>query len=256
MHRNSPDLLLNTRLAAKNIGTQMLPSSSLLIPPEYQASLEAEWNNIVVHKQNLGTKIWNCDLYRLESFAFREGSLQLEFATVQTKEVLVFCRHVKEHQYPEKYWPKNMFVASIVETSDAQCLFGELSGRTLGGKGKVDMLGGALSKREIELLSGADIERALFREFAEELSLTPAHIQSSIFRGLVLSEVKSIGIIFEVNLSIDSFQVLDLFNQGNDDELARLLMVKSSELSDFLAAGKSYFPTVGELWRLPTLTDK
>jgi predicted NUDIX family NTP pyrophosphohydrolase len=242
------EILVNLRIPAGKVEIENQSESSAKVPPLYSEALEDHWAEIVEYKNSIGTRIWNSDLYRLEDFKLKGEKLLLKVSTVETKAVLVFCRFCQKHEFHEMYWPKNMFVAGIVETSDSVCLFGRLSGKTLGGKGKVDMLGGALSKQEIALAGGRDLETALLDEFNEEFGVTVDQVESCWLRGLVLSEVMSIGVIFEIKLGITHAEVLECFEQTNDDELSDFVAVPYTDLSKFLAAGKSYFPAVGRMF--------
>lgn len=227
------------------VGIEIRPESSFVAHPSFADRVDDVWVDIVESATRSGSKIWNSHLYRLESFESDSRSLSLSLATIETKQVLATKRVARQSRIDQVHWPLNLFVCGLVSTSDGCYLFGELSGTTLGKKGKIDLLGGALSRDERVLASGADLGAAITKELVEELGIEEQ--SSSNLFGLVLTEFLSVGIVLETSLPLTSQEVQACFAKSNDGELARVVEVSKPNLKEFLLRGGGYFPIVAQL---------
>lgn len=216
------------------------------VPLPEGVDFESRWKEFVQERQQAGVKCWDAELYRLERLVPDGRTISLELGSIRVMHVLIGAPLVRQRNLGEEYWPKNLFTCGLLRTIEGSYIFAKLSGKTVGNR-SIDLVGGALSRDEIQLRSGLDLETALYREFKEELNLGKELITRSEFIGAIRTGALSVGLIFRcyLNCSVDDLQ--RRFKECNDGEISELIIVEENRLLEFLHSKDSYLPTVGEL---------
>lgn len=216
-----------------------------------ERDLDKLWDDEVAEMTAKGRKIWNAELYRLEGFQYSGNALHLDLSTIEVKEIHACHRLPGEIDLGENYRPNNIFVASFIETSDGKFLFGRTNTNTLSA-GRVDLVGGALSKTERPIDDAGDLFHSALSEIEEELNVGVAEVKSGYLCAILRTPRSYVGMIFHVRLNIDLIQFERRFHERDNDEITEVITVELGDLSGFLASQASYLPSLRELQLVPS----
>lgn len=217
--------------------------------PHLDQNIDVIWRNLLEEKIREGKRLWDAELYRLESFSLQGSILHLDISTISVKEVQASRRVPDEYGHGRSYRCHNIFVASLIRSLDAHYVFGRSSATTMGG-GRVELIGGALSKSEAEIHDAGDIFDAAAREIEEEINILPIHMKSMSLCAILETNEFGIGLIFEVDLRIRMEDVRDRFFRRKNDEISDIIIVCEKDAANFLSFQSGYLPMIG---RLPNL---
>ncbi|MDW9817154.1 hypothetical protein GOB25_19175 [Sinorhizobium meliloti] len=237
-------IIFSGRVEAENITVNHLPTTKNR-SSELEDNLDRLWDEEVAEMTDKGRKIWNAELYRLEDFRYSCSSLSVDLSTIEIKEIHA-SRLSGESDLGESYRPRSIFVASFIETNDGKFVFGRTNANTLTA-GRIDLIGGSLSKTERPVTNGADLFRSALSEIEEELNVGAVDVKSGHLCAIVKTPRSFVGMIFHVRLNIDLAQFDRRFRARNNDEITEAVAVDRNDLSSFLTSQASYLPFLREL---------
>ena len=161
-------------------------------PPEAESLVERAWRDA---KSRLGDKLFDGPMCRMESWAARDGRLELALSPTGYKAFLGtnlshpeladrFGRHVLANP---------VGVSPALETADGFLLMGRRNGSVAYYPNRVHPFAGCLEPRDVRDVrqgegreaAGPDLFEAVRRELAEELSLTGADVEDVRCTGVV-----------------------------------------------------------------------
>jgi 8-oxo-dGTP pyrophosphatase MutT (NUDIX family) len=238
-------LLLTDAIDIKNIVIRHLPTSKTRSAALHQ-NLDSLWHDIVAEMQEKGRKIWNAELYRLEALTRTDTALHVDLSTIEVKEIHASQRIAGEYDLGESYCTCNIFVASFIETSDGYFIFGRTNTNTLNA-GRIDLIGGALSKSERIVETGDDLFLAAIAEIEEELNVPREAVQSGRLCAILKTPRSYVGVIFHARLDLNRKGFEEHFGARENDEITEAILVERSELGAFLASQMSYLPSLANL---------
>ena len=206
--------------------------SNRKINPDWEVECEAEWLRKVEDAKISGKKAWDSVTYRLNDLNVENNRVLLDLGTILFRIRNTFPSIVEGQEVEEEYFPKGVFVAGLIQTTDDLFVFGKLSGKTLV-KRKIDFIGGTLVKDELIVNNGSDLITALEAELEEEINVSPENVESYHLISVVLSDRFNVGLIYHVQLKVSSETVLESFQQANDQEMSNVIFVEKKDLYNF-----------------------
>ena len=206
--------------------------SNRKINSDWEAKCEAEWLRKVEDAKITGKKAWDSVTYRLNDLKVENNRVHLDFGTIPFRIRNTFPSIVEGQEVEEECFPKGIFVAGLIQTTDDLFVFGKLSGKTLV-KRKIDFIGGTLVKDELIVNNGSDLIIALEAELLEEINVSPEHVASYQLISIVLSDRFNVGLIYHVQLKVSSETVLESFQKANDQEMSDVVFVEKKDLYNF-----------------------
>ena len=238
-------LLFSESVEIENIVVNHLPSTKKR-SDALNRDLDALWDEEVAEMTAKGRKIWNAELYRLENFQCIDTSLVLDLSTIEVKEIHASHRLPGEADLEDSYRPNNIFVASFIETKDQKFIFGRTNTNTLNA-GRIDLIGGSLSKTERPVVTGDDLFLSALSEIEEELNIPLSDVGSGHLCAILKTPRSYVGMIFHIRLNLDLPQFESLFHNRENDEITEAVVVDESELGSFLGSQASYLPSLKTL---------
>lgn len=248
-----PMIIFSGRVEAENITVTHLPTTKNR-SSELAHNLDRLWDEEVAEMTAKGRKIWNAELYRLEDFRYSCSTLSVDLSTIEVREIHASIRLSGESDRGESYRPRSIFVASFIETSDGKFIFGRTNANTLTA-GRIDLIGGSLSKTERPVTNGADLFRSALSEIEEELNVGAVDVESGHLCAILKTPRSFVGMIFHVRLNIDLVQFERRFRARDNDEITEAVAVDRNDLSSFLTAQASYLPFLRELPLVASAAD-
>lgn len=244
-----PHILAKGNFRPKDITVSVAEQSNRLIDRGLESRIEEAWQARKEKAELSGAKMWDAVTYRLESIDADNEHLNISLGHIRYK-VRASMRNIPGvYEYPDGYWPKGVFVTSIIKTSDDYYIFGELSGKTIVDK-KYDTVGGVLTPEEGRVTNGDELFAAIYRELEEEINISNQQIKSASLRGAILTDFLNVGLFFEVELLIPRWQVQKEFEKKNDEELSGLVFVEPSDVKTFLSSIKHFGTAAAEIMEL------
>ena len=243
-----PKILLCCNIKEDQLFIEDEVSSSLQTNDAIAKSIDSLWRIKQKEAALQGRKLWNSVAYRLEHFRLVGSNLYLQFSTIEYKEFIALRAVEMLPTLGENYYPKFVFVTSLIHTSDDKYVFGKA------GKSYTDLdtdtIGGGVIKSEGTVTKGSELFNVLYREFKEEINLDSSDIISSSLRGIMLSPWYGIGCFFYTQLCIPSTRVMENFLQSNDDEIQELVFIERENIKTFLETLGGYKPLINamQLW--------
>ncbi|WKZ57825.1 MAG: hypothetical protein QY326_03925 [Bdellovibrionota bacterium] len=228
------------------ITVELLPHSTRIIPQELYEVVEQTWSHYLEESHRVGRNVWDGLLYRFENCERQERGLCIRCSTIQAKDAISFRLIGGRSKYPQETWAQNMFLGSLVHSSDGFALFGVPSGKTTATR-PFDLVGGVLSADEIQLASGKDLACLLYNELNEELNIEEGVVQSVALLGIVRTRTSSVGLIADCQLAVSAAEVRRRFAEKNDGELREIKTVPLDELQMCLIQGGGHLPLVWQL---------
>jgi hypothetical protein len=213
--------------------------STRLINEELENLSIASWNDMLRASSEAGKKIWDSDVYRLESFEMSTERLSIYLATIPFSVRLGMNKHTEMvKQLGLEYSPKGMFSSCLVKTSDNYFVFIEKSDVYFTQK-RFAWVGGIISKSESIIRDGKDLFTNTKREVLEELGIESKHILEIFLKTGYLTENHNVCLLFSVQVSLTKNELLDKFNKYSDDEACNLVFFSIENNEDFLKVFES-----------------
>lgn len=216
--------------------------SSWQPPEQLKQQLETEREERLASYRAAWIPAHNGLWYRLENLDHLEaGGNTLQLSTVEHGYVDTLKQH--PHLLEERTLRlNNLSTGCLVKTVDNWWVFGVRKKND-----SFAIIGGWVQKDQLEITTGEDLTRNLYKEIHEEIWIDQAAIKDRKELGIVQSWTSCIVFVSQVTLSLTRKQVQECFQQRTDQELKRLERVTAEELPEFLLAWDSYKPLLAEL---------
>ncbi|HBI17663.1 MAG: hypothetical protein UR60_C0006G0034 [Candidatus Moranbacteria bacterium GW2011_GWF2_34_56] len=240
-----PKIIIKGKFYPKDINVDFSNSSNRKIDFEIENKIDKKWKEYEGEKKQEGGMIWDAVTYRLEDLKVRENKLNITLGEIKySKRIGARWFLDKLEKLGEKYYPRGVYLASIVKTKDECYVMGDLSGKTLV-LSDVSLVGGVLSKDEGIIEKSDDIFKALQREIKEELNINKENLEDIYLKAVILTERLAIGFIFCVNLNMNMENVQSNFIVN--DEFVAVKGYGKKEIKDILKSMSGARALVGEL---------
>lgn len=221
-------------------------TSTREINSQIEADVAVVWKEKYREAIQQGKKIWDSDLYRFEKLEIKDNKVVLTLSIVKFNFVYGFQNSTYFQSSNPTYFAQHFSVGAMIKTKDNKFIFGERGNKTVA-MGKIDIIGGALSADEFQLTSGEDIQKALSKEIKEEINISPEHIKSNHLIGMISSFTSNVIILSQINLDVDSTEVIQTFKLTNDEEMKKLLFIDEEKVNDYLISLGGYKPLLVDL---------
>lgn len=202
---------------------------------EYDELVRLEWKNFLLGAR---TRVWDGTYYRVLNpgvLAEREESAPILLGTIAYRYIATFPSLSQEHSRSALDPLNHLSTVTLIRAADNMYVFGARSRN-----GTVDLIGGGVQSDEMEINSGTDLEKNLYKEIFEEVGLSKADIENLAGVGAVLSSTSNVLIVAHVQLKVSSSEVLKRFQQRTDDEMNRLVFVTNERVREFLVKMRDY----------------
>ncbi|MDQ6985299.1 MAG: hypothetical protein Q9M91_05350 [Candidatus Dojkabacteria bacterium] len=227
-------LLLKKELDFQDIRISKSPSNRNIVP-NFEKQIQSLWEEDLKKAKSEGYKRWDSILYRLNSFSVNNDELYFDLGEVNFSTAVGLKSINKIKPLNINSFSKALFINSLVITTDNKYVFGVRNNTKIR-----DMIGGVISKSEMEVNNGKDLERFLLVELKEECNIDIFHIKSVKFLGLIQSRSTRISISCKTNLNISSFELENIFKSRLDNELEALDFVEYCDLEGYLGNFDGY----------------
>lgn len=214
---------------------------------DYDRKVEEVWDLKLREAHERGIVIWDGIYYRVTNITALEKATRpivLTLGTIPYRYISTLSS-LKEH-YTASGLPalNHLSTAAIIRTTDGHYLFGKRTN-----DGSIDLIGGGVQKDEIEVTTGRDLAKNLYKEISEESGIKRSHIKDMHGMGILFSITSNILIVGQVTLNLNRQEVEDIFSHREDNEMSEAIFVPESKLLEFLQGMKSYRALI------PTLMD-
>jgi hypothetical protein len=251
---NKTSILLTCNLGLSEINIDIKPSDRK-VDPELESQVASTWAKILKEAEKSGQLAYENEYtYRLNGFTFDKGNLELEIAQIPFSIRYALTKLPRTFELREDYWPKGLFVASIVKTSDDFFVFGSKSSKNLSSNAlkvkKIDPIGGMLDEQVLDV--NLYLDKMLKNELLEEAGINPKFIEEVRCIGLLISRSSNIGIINYTRINVTKNELNESFKQLNDGEFSDLIFVEKSELEQFTSELEDYRVLLWDLYKTYT----
>jgi hypothetical protein len=202
---------------------------------EYDERVRLEWEEILHHAK---TRVWDGTYYRVLNpsvFEEEKGPGAILLGTIGYRYVATFPSLSQEHARFALDPLNHLSTVGLIRTTDNLYVFGVRNRN-----GAVDLIGGGVQCDEIEIQTGADLEKNLQKEILEETGLNNEDIENLAGIGTVLSSTSNVLIVGHAQLKMTSAEVQRRFQQRTDDEMDRLVFVADEKVREFLMQMSDY----------------
>jgi len=207
--------------------------SKRMIDSGLEKASKQRWKEIKMEADKTNKKLWDGDIYRLESFTAQDDNLQINFSVIPFS-IRMGMNSLSDYigKLDENYRPKALYTSCFVITSDKKYLFIEKSKNYYSNK-KIAFIGGVLSKTENLILSGEDLFESVKNEIIEEIDVTGEVVEKMDFIAGYESENFNVCLVFKANLNKSFFEISKQFKEEANSEAAKIIGINQSELSQF-----------------------
>lgn len=207
-------------------------------PSAYGALVNAAWDGLLAHATQ---QIWDGTYYRVLAVQdFDRGTIRL--GTIRYRYIATFPALHQHHARLQLEPLHHLSTIALVRTRDAYYLLGRRAGN-----GKTDLIGGGVQADELEIASGADIERNLLKEIHEETGLNSSEIDHLEGIGILLSGTSNVLIVGHANVGLTKAEAIARFALRTDEEMSEPVFIPEGELDSALHAMTDYRPLISEL---------
>ena len=228
----TPRILVKRRFSFSDIGIEIL-NQKWIPNPAYDAEVNTAWR-----KKEQKVTAWDGTHYRVTNVSELEGNsgpLLLRLGTIPYRYIGTLSE-LKKHYKESGSGPLNhLSTAAIIRTTDGYYLFGKRSGN-----GSIDLIGGGVQQDELEVVSGVDLERNMYKEMEEESGIQKQDVQEMTGVGILFSFTSNILIIAHAQLTLTKQEAEKVFVHKKDDEMEDLVFIPEAELAAFLRRMSSY----------------
>jgi len=208
-------------------------ASSRKIDPKLEGLCRQRWQEFLQQAKNQNKKLWDSEIYRLESFDKRNNSLELKVSVIPFSVRLGMNDCVNEvKKLGESYAAFGLYTSCFVITADNKYLFIEKSGHYFTNR-KISFIGGVLSKTEQVIAGGDDLYQSVLSEVTDELEIDGNIVDSMALRAGFISENYNVCMLFTVNLKKSFLEIRSQFKANDDGEAASIIGVDAAELPNF-----------------------
>jgi 8-oxo-dGTP pyrophosphatase MutT (NUDIX family) len=206
--------------------------------PDYDERVKEAWNLKLTEAQEKDMVIWDGTYYRVTNITELENtsdSIVLRLGTVPYRYIGTLSK-LKEHYLASGFPSLNhLSTAAIIHTNDDYYMFGKRTN-----DGTIDLIGGGVQKDEVEVTSGSDLTKNLYKEIEEESGIKKSDIKEMNGIGILFSITSNTLIIGHIEVNLSKQEVEEVFKHRGDNEMAEPVFVPKDKLAEFLWGMKSY----------------
>ena len=204
----------------------------------YEAAVADAWKQKQQEAQQARFRIWDGFYYRVtnaEALEKHDGIIHFALGTISYRYLATYRQLDTQHASHALDPLYHLSTAALIRTSDNWYVFGRRSR-----SGSVDLIGGGVQQDELEVTTGADLERNLVKEFREELGISHADLSVVLGLGIVLSSTSNVLVLAKADLKITRREVALAFSRREEDEMAEPVFVSHDEIGSFLKSLTDY----------------
>lgn len=205
-------------------------------PPAIQKQVEEKRKILYEEEIAKGKKMRDSDLYRVDAMDISDDSCSLSLGRMKWSEQFIL-KHHKElwEQLDASEYPNGIAVSALIETNDGYFIFGErwdiyATRQTW----DIAMIGGTLQPDETQVNSYQWFYDHIVQELTEETGIADQYIYNSMIVGIQRMQNGWIAFVYYFKLTIDSTEILKLFDLREDMEMSALKFVAKTEVIGFL----------------------
>ncbi len=239
----TPSIILKKTFAPEEINIIKKSETNRSIDKNLEQKAKMAWKEILKESNE---NLWDGTCYRLDNIEeVKNGSLNFEISTIKYSLVIGYKEISKENKLATEQYSNHISTGGLIKTSDDIYIFGNKNEDLK--NPQISLIGGGLQEDELEVNSGMDIQRNLFKEIKEEINLSEQDVLRSKIIGILMSGSSGIIIVFETILKISSQLVLEKFKKRCDEEIKSLVFIPQNRLKDFIAEQKDYGSLISDL---------
>ena len=211
-------------------------------PPAYDVLVDAAWRQMLRESRH---PLWDGTYYRLLNPADVEngmGTSPLRLGAIRYRYIATFAALHQHHAFHQLDLVHHLSTTAVIRTRDNYYLFGR---RTR--NGEIDLIGGGVQRDELEVTSGADLERNLLKEIREETGVSAHDVQQLTGIGILRSANSNVLIVANANLSLTKVEAIARFVLRPENEMSELVFVPETGLYPTLNSMSDYRPLIPEL---------
>jgi hypothetical protein len=206
--------------------------SPIPLSEKYNIEKEIIWEEEIEKAKKTGKKIWNGVVYTIEEMLqYDEETIHFVLSTCEYKDVLfriVKDRSVIIRDYGISHLPKYITMDCIPVTKDGKFVFGIRGNSTLPDGGCIGLIGGTANMDEMEIGSGADLNKFMIREIEDETRLRVNENQLTLFS---LNQFNAkYEFLYRLSLDLDSSEISRYHKEG---EFVRLVCLTTEEIYNY-----------------------
>jgi 8-oxo-dGTP pyrophosphatase MutT (NUDIX family) len=216
----------------EHVGGAWLPNAS------YEDSVAGTWKQKQQEAERASVRIWDGLYYRVTNAeALEKGNGLIHFAlgTISYRYLATYRQLHAQHASHALDPLYHLSTAALIRTSDNWYVFGRRSRN-----GSIDLIGGGVQQDELEVTTGADLERNLVKEIREELGISHTDLSAVLGLGIVLSSTSNVLVLAQVDLKTTKREVELGFDRREEDEMAEPVFVSHDEIRSFLRSLADY----------------
>ncbi len=215
------------------------------VDADYEQLVAAKWRELTALAAAENHRLWDGVHYRvanMDTLGSPNGGLTLRLGTISFRYVATYRGLQEKHKAAGLAPLHHLSIAGAIRTADGQYLFGK---RTR--NGAIDFIGGGVQPSELAVSTGADIERTLFKEIAEEVGIRDTDLGQPQGIGIVVSGTSNVLVIAHVETALSAKGVRETFARRAEDEMAEPVFVPAAELPAYLRGMTDYRVLVADL---------
>lgn len=201
-------------------------NSSFHLDEELRYRIENIWGEELTKAKQAGKLMYNGLHYRLEDIKIGEQTINLRISPLDFKTRMGIGILSETTEMPML---ATLNIGGFVETTDGKFVFGKKGNLTLAEEGKIEFIGGGLEGENI-----SDIFNQNEAEIGEELGVSKSHISSQELVSILLTPRGNYIFLTHNRLTVDSNELVEIFNKENDGEFSELVFIEKSDLKEFL----------------------
>lgn len=217
-------------------------SNSLKLTSDLAGAIKDKWQKVKETAEANDQEIWDDPMQRFEELIETDDELRLRMSQTYFSTRYSLRSLLDEGKTSVKTY--GAYVHCLTETNDEWYVFGEKSGKYVSDH-KHTFIGGVLDYDGDRPRTPFEVARI---ELSEEAGVDSGAIDTLKLVGMYESNHGSIGMTMAVRLSIGRTEILDVFAQKTDKELAGLAFVRKDEvipyMRDVLQRGEAEVETV------------
>jgi hypothetical protein len=217
--------------------------SSLVVDPETQKLIDAEWQALEERsRQNQGS-LFNGLRYRLEDVLESEENTIFLLSETDFKQTK--CLENLRKRGETEIISGGFAIGGFIKTSDNTYVFGELSTKTVSDS-SINFIGGVVDLG-MEL-SAKGLWNKFTDEIQEEIGVSSKNVKKGKYLGLIETVSGNRILICSCELTISSNKVKEIFDTQNDGEMSDVIIVEPAQLKEFMEKQAGYKPTAYQLF--------
>ncbi|MDP4201045.1 MAG: hypothetical protein Q8902_15935 [Bacteroidota bacterium] len=233
----SPEIILDSQFRFDDIEIKTT-ESDWVVPAEYDQAVDRIWSQKQQAAQDGGYPIWDGTYYRVANVsevADKQKAIALRLGTIPYRYIASYPLLHEQHERCKLPPLHHLSTAAVIRTSDGQYVFGRRSR-----SGTIDLIGGGAQCDELEIATGADLQRNLTKEIQEEIGVEFSGIRTVLGIGILISTTSNILLVALVETDVSASDIEAGFANREEDEMGSLVFVAPSEVALFLRALSDY----------------